>query len=64
MRNGKYGKETWRRGRNKVDDTAVSYVGSRVRDRDCPSVFDDSDLRKKERKEGEIQDEKIIDKKK
>lgn len=30
--------------------TVVSYVGSRVRDRDCSSVFDDSDLRKTEKR--------------
>lgn len=56
----KYGKETWWRGRNKVDDTVVSYVGSRVRDRDCPSVFDDSDLRKKREKKERYKMRKLL----
>ena len=48
------------RGRNKVDDTVVSYVGSRVRDRDCSSVFDDSDLRKKREKKERYKMRKLL----
>lgn len=48
------------RGRNKVDDTVVSYVGSCVRDRDCSSVFDDSDLRKKREKKERYKMRKLL----
>lgn len=60
MRNGKIWQRNLVKRQEQSDDTVVSYVGSCVRDRDCPSVFDDSDLRKKREKKERYKMRKLL----